>query len=136
MVDRGGHGRSAEEEAYAVETLACFHCTKCMREMFFITETIASHAPPPMLCQVCAFLAPLLQKGLVRAHAEAVCDLPGLGVFAEVPLALSLEVEEGLFALDHGADYFHINMAPHTPLAEREVVAFGFSICLTFRGYS
>ena len=53
--------------------------------------------------QVCTFLAPLLQKGLVRAHAEAVCDLPGLGVFADVPLKLSIEIEEGIFALDPGA---------------------------------
>lgn len=105
-----------------------------MREIFFETETIESHAPPPMFCQVCAFLAPLLQKGLVRAHAEAVCDLPGLGVFAEVPLTLSIEVEEGLFALDPGADYYHMNMAPHELLAEREVVAFGFLTCLAFRG--
>ncbi|CAM9826592.1 unnamed protein product, partial [Ectocarpus sp. 6 AP-2014] len=50
--------------------------------------------------EVCAFLAPLLQEGLVKAHAEAVCDLPGLGKFAEVPLMLSIEIEEGLFALD------------------------------------
>ncbi|CAN0492859.1 unnamed protein product, partial [Ectocarpus sp. 12 AP-2014] len=50
--------------------------------------------------EVCAFLAPLLQEGLVKAHAEAVCDLPGLGKFAEVPLMLSMEIEDGLFALD------------------------------------
>ncbi|CBJ29027.1 DNA repair helicase rad5,16, putative [Ectocarpus siliculosus] len=50
--------------------------------------------------EVCAFLAPLLQEGLVKAHAEAVCDLPGLGKFAEVPLMLSIEIEEGLFALE------------------------------------
>lgn len=53
--------------------------------------------------QVCTFLAPLLQKGLVKARAEAVCDLPGLGVFADVPLMLSIEIEEALFALDPGA---------------------------------
>lgn len=52
---------------------------------------------------MCTFLAPLLQKGLARAHAEAVCDLPGLGVFADVPLMLSIEIEEGVFALDPGA---------------------------------
>lgn len=51
---------------------------------------------------MCTFLAPLLQEGLVKAHAEAVCDLPGLGKFAEVPLMLSIEIEEGLFALDPG----------------------------------
>ncbi|CAM9161018.1 unnamed protein product, partial [Scytosiphon promiscuus] len=50
--------------------------------------------------EVCTFLAPLLQKGLVVARAEAVCDMPGLGVFAEVPLMLSIEIEEGLFALN------------------------------------
>ncbi|CAM9686210.1 unnamed protein product [Ascophyllum nodosum] len=50
--------------------------------------------------QVCTFLAPLLQEGLARAHAEAVCDLPGLGVFAEVPLTLAIEIEEGIFGLD------------------------------------
>lgn len=53
---------------------------------------------------MCTFLAPLLQKGLVRAHAEAVCDLPGLGVFAEVPLMLSIEIEEGIFALVPGEE--------------------------------
>lgn len=52
---------------------------------------------------MCTFLAPLLQKGLVRAYAEAVCDLPGLGVFADVPLLLSVEIDEGVFALDPGA---------------------------------
>lgn len=57
----------------------------------------------PAMEQVCTFLAPLLQKGLVRAHAEAVCDMPGLGVFADVPLVLSIEIEEGVFALDPGA---------------------------------
>lgn len=51
---------------------------------------------------MCAFLAPLLQVGLVRAHAETVCGLPGLGIFAEVPLMLSVEVQAGLFALDPG----------------------------------
>lgn len=60
---------------------------------------------PCLSSQVCTFLAPLLQAGLARAHAEAVCDLPGLGVFAEVPLMLSVEINEGLFALDPGTDH-------------------------------
>lgn len=60
------------------------------------------------LVQVCAFLAPLLQKGLVRAHAEAVCDLPSLGVFAEVPLMLSIVIGDGIFALDLGAAEEHL----------------------------
>lgn len=56
---------------------------------------------------MCAFLAPLLQAGLIRAHAEAVCDLPGLGVFAEVPLMLSVEINESLFALDPGTVFMN-----------------------------
>lgn len=52
--------------------------------------------------QVCTFLAPLLQAGLVRVSAEAVCELPGLGHFAEVPLLLSIEIYDGLFSLDPG----------------------------------
>lgn len=61
---------------------------------------------------MCTFLAPLLRKGLVRAHAEAVCDLPGLGVFAEVPLMLSIEIEEGVFALDPGKERATCSLPP------------------------
>lgn len=39
---------------------------------------------------------------MARASAEAVCELPGLGVFAEVPLSLSVEIYEDLFKLDPG----------------------------------
>lgn len=51
---------------------------------------------------MCTFLAPLLHAGLVRAEAETVCELPGLGHFAEVPLLLSIEIYEGLFDLKPG----------------------------------
>lgn len=72
------------------------------RALFFPAGPTQRIRPRREKTQVCAFLAPLLQEGLVKAHAEAVCDLPGLGKFAEVPLMLSIKIEEGLFALDPG----------------------------------
>ena len=60
-----------------------------------------------------------------------MCDLPGLGVFAEVPLTLAIEIEEGIFGLDPGAGDSYVNAAGQRetlPLSRRGPVT-----CFMFR---